>query len=293
MPALLICYLVNGAIEWLEKYQDTPLDEVLAEEVPATSTSTLSDPTETAASLVCNDCGKKFRSQQAAEFHASKSGHVDFSESTEEIASLTEEEKKTKLAELRERAAAKKAAASVEDKEAQKRNEQIKRKATKETADLKEDMAKKEVIKEAEAKRREKQADVVAKEKIRAKIAHDKEARRLKSESEKAARSGTAVLEASTSSVPALATSLGPTTSKPVSAYTETRLRLQTPSGNVLKSFPVDTTLFEVAAALGQENGTQASSFMQNYPKKLFDGTEFGMTLKELGLVPSASLIVR
>ena len=90
-----------------------------------------------------------------------------------------------------------------------------------------------------------------------------------------------------------MVTTSGPVLSKPASAYTETRLRLQTANGNVQKSFPVDTTLFEVAAALGAESGLEAKSFVQNYPKKIFDQIDFGQTLKELGLVPSASLIVR
>jgi hypothetical protein len=90
-----------------------------------------------------------------------------------------------------------------------------------------------------------------------------------------------------------MATTSGPVSSKPASAYTETRLRLQTPSGSVQKSFPVDTTLFEVAAALGAESGFEAQRFVQNFPKKIFDQIDFGQTLKELGLVPSASLIVQ
>jgi hypothetical protein len=49
--------------------------------------------------------------------------HTDFSESTEEIAPLTEEEKKAKLEELRERLKAKRAANSVKDKEEHKKNE--------------------------------------------------------------------------------------------------------------------------------------------------------------------------
>jgi UBX domain-containing protein 1/4 len=53
----------------------------------------------------------------------SSSEHTDFSESTEEIAPLTEDEKKARLEELRERLKAKKAASSVKDKEEQKRNE--------------------------------------------------------------------------------------------------------------------------------------------------------------------------
>jgi hypothetical protein len=49
--------------------------------------------------------------------------HTDFSESTEEIAPLTEEEKKAKLEELREKAAARKALKAVAEAEDHKRNE--------------------------------------------------------------------------------------------------------------------------------------------------------------------------
>ena len=81
--------------------------------------------------------------------------------------------------------------------------------------------------------------------------------------------------------------------SKPASAYTETRLRLQLPTGNMQKIFPVDTTLFEVASAVTQHSGLEVGTFTQNFPKKVFDAVDFGASLKELGLVPSASLIVK
>lgn len=51
--------------------------------------------------------------------------HADFSESTEEIAPLSAEEKKQRLEELRERVKAKRAGQSEIDKEEQKRNEVI------------------------------------------------------------------------------------------------------------------------------------------------------------------------
>ncbi len=60
-----------------------------------------------------------------------------------------------------------------------------------------------------------------------------------------------------------------------------------------MKIFPVSTTLFEVAAAITRETGNEVQSFTQNFPKKTFDAVDFGGSLKELGLVPSASLIVR
>ena len=90
-----------------------------------------------------------------------------------------------------------------------------------------------------------------------------------------------------------LPTTSGPVASKPASAYTQTRLRFQTPSGNIQKSFPVETTLFEVASAVSEDTGTEVQSFVQNFPKKVFDSVDFGASLKELGLIPSASLIVR
>ncbi len=139
-------------------------------------------------------------------------------------------------------------------------------------------------------KQQEKQDEIAAKARIRAKIAADKQERQRKIEMEKAGREGRAPAPepAPLQSV----TTSGQTTSKPSSAYTEARLRLQTPGGSINKSFPVDTTLFEVASVLTQE-GIEVKSFTQNFPKKVFDDVDFGSTLKELGLVPSALLIVQ
>lgn len=147
------------------------------------------------------------------------------------------------------------------------------------------------MMKEAAAKKKEKQDDIDAKKRIKAKIEADKEERRLKAERERAERAGVAPPP-----VPAAApapTTSGPATSKPASAYTETRLRFQSPKGNIMKTLPVDTTLFEVAAVLKEQDGIEVQSFVQTFPKKVFDAEFFGETLKELGLVPSASLVVQ
>ncbi|KAK5234238.1 hypothetical protein LTR47_004829 [Exophiala xenobiotica] len=272
------------AIDWLDQNSSKSL-EALRTEKEAAAQAKAEEAADQARSLVCNECGKKFKGTAQAEFHASKSGHTDFAESTEEIVPLTEEEKQAKLAELRDKLAAKKAVLSDQDKIDQKRNEQINRKKTKETEDLKEQLRVKEQIKEAEKKRREKQADIDAKKRIQAKIAADKEERRLKTEREKAARAGVAIPVAA---APAAA----PAPPKPASDYKETRLRLQTSAGNIMKTFPVETTLFEVAAAVGEEMGRDVESFTQNFPRKVFSQEYFGESLKDLKLVPSASLIV-
>ncbi|KAJ5113414.1 hypothetical protein N7456_001948 [Penicillium angulare] len=284
---------LQGALEWLETNQDKSLDEIKAEQAAGgeDEEGPALKPGEEARSLVCNDCGKKFRSQAQAEFHASKSQHVDFSESTEDIAPLTEEQKKERLNELREKLAAKRAVQSEQDKVDQKKNEEIRRKSNKENQDAKEELARKQQAKETAAKKKEKQDEIDAKKRIRAKIEADKEERRRKAELERAARAGVAPPPAP-AAAPAPTTS-GPVASKPASAYTETRLRFQTPNGNVMKTLPVETTLFEVAAALKSEDGIDVQSFTQNFPRKVFGAEFFGETLKELGLTPSASLVVQ
>ncbi len=280
---------VQGALEWLETNQDKSIEDIKA----ATSEDQGPDlkPGETARSLVCNECGKKFRSTAQAEFHATKTEHKDFSESTDEIAPLTEEEKAARLVDLREKLKAKREGLSEQDKIDKKKNEEIRKKSTKETQDIKEDLAKKEQIKEAAKKRQEKLNDIEAKKRIQAKIAADKEERRLKTERERAEREGRAAPPEPVAA--AAPTASGPTTSKPASAYTETRLRLQTSNGNIMKTFPVETTLFEVAAELTQESGVEVESFTQTFPRKVFNSEYFGETLKELKLIPSASLIVK
>ncbi|KAE9377708.1 hypothetical protein N431DRAFT_328730 [Stipitochalara longipes BDJ] len=289
---------LQGALQWLEDNQDKPLEEITSsakddETNPSIEPAPLQEG-EVARSMVCNECGKKFRSMAQAEFHANKTEHVDFSESTEEIAPLTEEEKKARLEELRAKNAEKKAKQAILDKEEQRKNEKIRMKSTKEVQDIKEKLAQQEQIKAAAAKRQEKLNDIAAKKRIQEKIAADKEARRLKAEAQKAEREGRAP-PPDPSLAAAAASSVGSGSGSVKKEVTEARLRLQTAGGVVMKTFPVETTLFEVGQALVAENGgVEVESFTMTYPKKTFSGSvDFGKTLKEAGLVPSAVLIVK
>lgn len=61
-----------------------------------------------------------------------------------------------------------------------------------------------------------------------------------------------------------------------------------------MKTFPAETTLFEVAQSIEAEAGGPIESFTSTYPKKVYSGAiDFGKTLKEAGLIPSAVLIVK
>ncbi|TAQ91518.1 hypothetical protein B7494_g224 [Chlorociboria aeruginascens] len=289
---------LQGALEWLETNQDKTIEQINAENAITAAASAETDASieppalkegEIAKSMVCDECGKKFRSMAQAEFHAEKTEHTNFSESTEEIAPLTEEEKKQRLDELRAKMADKKAKQALLDKEEQKKNEKIRMKSTREIQDAKEDLAKKEQIKAAAAKRQEKLNDIAAKNKVKEKIAADKEQRRLKAEQQKAERGGQALPPK-----PSMAAQAPAPVPKTEIVHTEARLRLRIRGDFILKTFPAETTLFEVAEAVKAENINPVESLTLTYPKKTFSGpVDFGKTLKEAGLVPSAVLIVQ
>ncbi|KAF2673435.1 hypothetical protein BT63DRAFT_421587 [Microthyrium microscopicum] len=288
---LTLSAIVNNAIDYLEKNADKSIEDLKAEstasDAPAISATPLEGAGLTASSWMCNECGKKFRTTTEMQFHANKSGHTDMAESIEEIAPLTPEEKAAKLAALKEKLAAKRATNADQDKEDRKKNEQIRLKATKESQDIREKLQNDERIKEAAKKRQEKKADEAARKKILMQIEADKAERRAKAAKEKAAREGK-VLEEKEEVKAAPVVS-----NKPKGEYTEARLRLQTTGGNVMKTFPAEATLFEVAYALKEESGVEVTSFSTTFPRKTFDNTDFGMTLKEAGFVPSAALVVK
>ncbi len=73
---------MQDALQWLEDNQDKPLEDLQAEtsrdkddddEAGTVAAIAALESGQTAKSLVCNECGKQFRNQDLAEFHAAKS----------------------------------------------------------------------------------------------------------------------------------------------------------------------------------------------------------------------------
>lgn len=145
---------LQSALDHLEAHQDEPVPDWRAEAGAAGGTE------PSAASIKCNDCGKLFRDMDLAMYHAEKSGHESFEESSETIKPLTAEEREARLAELRSKAAQRRASKASEDAQQDRANELIRRKAGQESAQIREDLQRKERIKEAERKRKERLDDV-------------------------------------------------------------------------------------------------------------------------------------
>ncbi|KZP08353.1 hypothetical protein FIBSPDRAFT_939043 [Athelia psychrophila] len=249
-----------------------------------------------ARSIKCQECGKVFRNTAMANFHAEKSGHDQFEESTEEIKPLTEEEKAERLKELREKMVEKRAKKAAEDLKEHKVNENLRRKTGKEQNQFKEDLKVKEAMKEAAQKKKDKVDDARAKAAIKAQIELDKKARTDKFAREKAIRDGQPIagegVQASSSATPAAAGK--PTAGVAGKDYKETRLQIRMATGGqpYTTTLPSESTLREVAEFLAGQTinvDVETVSFTQTFPRKQFTSADFSKTLKELGLTPSAS----
>ncbi|EMD38961.1 hypothetical protein CERSUDRAFT_112675 [Gelatoporia subvermispora B] len=247
-----------------------------------------------AKSIRCSECGKIFKNTALANFHAEKSGHDQFEESTEEVKPLTEEEKRQKLAELREKMAAKRSVKAKEEARENLANEAIRRKAGKDINELREEIQAKEMVREAEKKRKEKLDDAKARAAVKAQIEADKRARAEKAAREKALREGKPVPG---SSAPAPAAAAAPSAPKPAGKdYPETRLQIRLASGGqpYTTTLPSEATLREVAEFVAGQTlsvDVETVSFSLTFPRKTFARSDFSKTLKELGLTPSAVLI--
>ena len=144
----------------------------------------------------------------------------------------------------------------------------------------------------AELRRREKEEDRAHLEKLRAQIAADRAAK---------------VAEARGPSAAATAKPAAPPvaqTTTPARNYDEARVQVRLPSGELLKETfaageplsAVRLLVFSKAHAsvlqLVGDRGLTGVTFMTNLPRKVYTEEELQHSLKALGLVPSATLIL-
>lgn len=270
------------------KETDTAMDT--SEDGAQTTDSTaVTDPSEEdkeAKSIKCDECGKLFKSSEEVEFHAVKSGHSSFSESTEEKAPLTEEQKKQKLVELEEKMKARRRAKAEEEEKEAREKEKRRIEMGKNVAEIRRKQQEDEIKKLAEEKRREKLEDKMARQRVKEMIEADKEARRNKL----AAAKGEAPPEA------APVTAAAPPAAKKV--YDESRIQFRLPSGPPLvQTFKAKEPLSAVKLWLSlnspPSDPTVTVTLATTFPRKVFTEDDMQKPLDVLGLVPSSALMVQ
>lgn len=184
---------VEMAMEWLLAHVD---EEIPAAAAPAAATaaddnapSSSGAANEDAAaaaegavakSLKCDDCGKVFKDQTEVEYHAAKTGHSNFSESTEEKKALTEDEKKAQLSLIEEKLKQKRVEREEREKAEALERERNRIRSGKDMTEARRRMEEIEMKKIVDQRKREKEEEKAARDRVRAQIEADKAARKAK-----------------------------------------------------------------------------------------------------------------
>jgi len=245
---------------------------------------------EEAKSLKCDECGKLFKNSEEVEFHAVKSGHSKFSESTEEKKPLTEEEKKQKLKEIEEKIKARRVDKEKEEAKESREREKKRIEMGQQIAETKRKFQEDEMKRIAEERRREKMEDKIARQKIKEQIERDKLARKEKFANVGGASNATSVQEAPKPQPPA-----NPT---PKKDYTTTRLQIRLPSGTpIVHEFSAKESLSAVRLwiSLNRTDGQGSDvpfNIATTFPRKVFTDEDMAKPLDVLGLVPSSVVMV-
>ncbi|KAL7634562.1 UNVERIFIED_CONTAM: hypothetical protein RMT77_014939 [Armadillidium vulgare] len=251
------------------------------------------DDESVAKSIKCDDCGKLFKSNEEVEFHAVKSGHSSFSESTEEKRPLTEEEKRQKLRDLEAKLKERR-----KEKEEEERKEAIEREKkriqmSREIADTKRRVQEEEMKRAAMERRREKMEDKMARERVKEQIERDRQAR-------KEMFGGGSATKSPETSIATTVSAASSASSVPIQKkeYDTARLQIRLPSGTPLvQEFKAKESLSAVRLWVGlnrkdKDPPPQSFHFSTTFPRKTFSDEDMDKPLNILGLVPSAVLVV-
>lgn len=137
-----------------------------------------------------------------------------------------------------------------------------------------------------EERKRDKAEEKAARDRVKAQIESDKAARR--------AKAGQAPIVTSPQQSSPAPTS---TVTLPPKDYKQTRIQIRLPNGTALtetfeKNEQLSAVRLYIQLKQGDEAGVPMFGMMTTFPRKVFGGDDYDMTLEQLGLVPSATIMV-
>ncbi|CAF0965295.1 unnamed protein product [Didymodactylos carnosus] len=249
----------------------------------ATASSTTTEQKPEANSLKCDECGKLLKDADAATFHATKTNHSSFSECTETVKPLTDEEREEMKKKLSERIKMRRAEIAKQEEEKELDRERKRINDGKELGKIKAKKEEDDMKKLAAERKREKEEARLAKERVIEQIARDRADKAAKA---KAEQSGNLVEEK-----PRPEHFATPPVHK---SYDECTIQIRLPDGSsVRENFKVTDKFDKVLEWLKdirKSSTTRPFMLFQTFPKKEYQDTDRYKTLEDLQLVPSSSL---
>ncbi|KAK6105205.1 UBX domain family protein [Brugia pahangi] len=264
--------------------EESSIIEFAEEEEPSKPSST---EAQQAMSFKCDVCGKQLADDQAVMFHAARTKHEAFSESTETVKPLTEEEKKERITALQKKLKEARAKKEEEERKEMLEKEKRRRLEGKSMAKMEEERKEMEMRKILEEKKREKREEMEARKRVLEQIRLDREARKL-AEQLKQPQSTTLEIY---SPLPAV------NEAPPVKDVDYCQIQVRLLNGSTIKEkFKPDEPLSHVRLWVEMHckdsMGGVPFTLMTPFPRKIFTDEDMEASIKVLGLMPSANMVV-
>ncbi|KAM4621805.1 UBX domain-containing protein 1 isoform 1-T4 [Polymixia lowei] len=205
---------------------------------------------------------------------------------------MTEEEKREQVKRLEELMRVKQAERRERERAEEVEREKQRRRQGQELLQIKQKMQDDEMKKLADQRRKEKMEDKLAKQRVKEKIARDREERAQKFGGGGSSSTGMSSPPAQPS--PSSPTSQGPPPTK--KEYDECRIQVRLLDGSAITAvFKAQEPLAAVRVYVQMNGNTpegQDFTLLSPYPRHVYTELDMEKPLKELGLVPSAVLVV-
>lgn len=263
---------IERAMDWLMEHENDPdIDEPYVPPAGMVLGGDQQSPTEPASS------------------EAGEHGIIDMQEGDGKRP-MTEEERQEQVKRLEELMKSKQEERRERERKDELEREKQRRKQGQELLQVKQKLQEDEMKNLADQRRREKMEDRLAKQRVRDKIARDREERAQKFGGGSSGTAISSTLPEATSSPPA--ENQGPPPAK--RDYDECRIQIRLLDGSALMAtFKAQEPLAAVRVYVQMNGGTdQDFTLLSPYPRRVYTDLDMEKPLRELGLVPSAVLVV-
>lgn len=269
---------IEQAMDWLMEHENDP---------------DIDEPYVPPAGNVLGGADSESTTEQPTLADTAEGGDHSLSENTDGAKKpMTEEEKLQQVKRLEELMRVKQAERRQREREEELEREKQRRKQGQELQQVRQKLQEDEMKKLAELRRREKMEDKLARQRVKEKIARDREERAQKF-------GGSGPPSTATSSQPAQPSPSSPTSHGPPPTkkeYDESRIQVRLLDGSTISTaFKAQEPLAAVRVYVQMNSNTpegQDFALLSPYPRHEYTELDMEKPLKELGLVPSAVLIV-